>query len=170
LTPVLTVVPQAIVTPAPTATPAVTASPATSPSPALTTIPEESTPLGPSPDVGLTEIPDEAVPLNAQPESTDVLTLVNLITMVLTVIGAVLLLFKKSKEKRGFKRTGTKVISLIAAAGGIALFFLTQPLKGLDIWDKYSIWQLVVFAVGGVMAITAFTKKKAQEKTENTNA
>ncbi|HWR18625.1 MAG TPA: InlB B-repeat-containing protein, partial [Clostridia bacterium] len=169
VTPVPPVVPAPVVTPAPTTTPAPTASP----TPELTTIPEESTPLNPSPDAGLTEIPDEEVPLAAQPETADVLTLVNLIAMVLTLVGAVLMLLKKSKkdeetgkEESGFKRTGTKVISLIAAAGGVAFFFLTQPLKGLDIWDKYSIWQLLIFAVGAVMAIAAHTKKKAQENVD----
>ena len=175
-TPIVSPVPPVVpapVTPVPTTTPAPTASP----TPELTTIPEESTPLNPSPDVGLTEIPDEEVPLAAQPETPDVLPLVNLIAMVLTVVGAVIVLLKKSKkdeetgkEESGFKRTGTKVISLIAAAGAVAYFFLTQPLNGLDIWDKYSIWQLVIFAVGAVMAIAAHTKKKAQEKAENADA
>ncbi len=177
-------------TPAPTtpATPAPT-TPAT-PVPTTPATPAPSVPVTPAPTVTpqetpLVEIPDDNVPLEAEPDKDgdDKLTLVNLIAMVLTVIGAVVLLLKKSKKKDGkeqaeqtekkeggFKRIGTRVISAIAAVGGIVFFFLTQPLVLLDIWDKWSIWQLLIFAVYVVMAIAAGSKKKEQDSDKSANA
>ncbi|HMM33017.1 MAG TPA: hypothetical protein PKB13_14700, partial [Clostridia bacterium] len=73
-------------------------------------------------------------------------------------------------NEKGSKHTGAKVISIIAAIGAIVFFFLTQPLKLMDIWDKYSVWQLLILAVYVVAAIVAGSKKKEQDKQTSANA
>jgi hypothetical protein len=90
--------------------------------------------------------------------------LVNLISMIATVLSALgmIITFFRKKEGEDTKRMGSKFIGLVPAAGSVIAFILTQDLSGvMTIVDKWTVLMVGILAVSGVTAY--FTRNRKPE-------
>lgn len=147
------------------AAPAAPIAPATAP---VITITAAEVPLAAA-QPAQTTIEEAATPLAAQ-KAQPVLALVNLASMILTVLGMIYLFTSRKNDRanRENTRRKTQFIGLIIAAVSAILFFLTEPLVfNFRMVDE---WTVLMIVIAAVQALTIYVTNRRKEEVNSQQA
>ena len=124
-------------------------------------------------------IREDVIPMAEAAEEIRNWALLNLISMILTVIAALAMVisffFKKDdeedeeneEEKTEYRRNKAKFLGLIPAVVSFIVFILTEDMRNPMVWtDRYTIIMIVILILNLILAVLTGQKKEKEEEEE----
>jgi uncharacterized repeat protein (TIGR02543 family) len=152
--------------------------PAGNPAASTSTIADTPAPTTPTPEISVTpgtpDTPDTTVVPDKEPPKTvieqDNWALINLLLTLLTLIIMIALVitwFTRRKEEEGDvdRRPVYRIMSIVATAVAIAIFFLTEDMSlPMIMVDKYTLYNAIIVVIQIGLAVIARKKYSEEDK------